>query len=97
MTKSLQFLSIFIIVSTLTACGPELRPFSTKLLNEGGWRDNDLKKIQFYVSEDVVIRRKITDGSSEITSGTIKMVKGVRVEEVRIKRGTPGVFQSKRR
>ncbi len=92
MAKLLQFLSIFIVVATLTSCSPDLRPFTTNLLKEGGWRDNDLKKIQFYVSEDIVIRRKISDGSSEITSGTIKIVKGVRVEEVRIRRGTPGIF-----
>jgi hypothetical protein len=92
MAKLLQYLGIFIIVATVTSCSPELRPFTSKLLDEGGWRDNDLKKIQFYVSDDIVIRRKITDGSTEISSGTIKMVKGVNVEEVRIKRGTPGIF-----
>jgi hypothetical protein len=93
MAKIGQNFSIFILVITLASCGPELRPFTTKLMNEGGWRDNDLKKIQFYASNDIIIRRKLTDGSSEISSsGTIKMVKGVKVEEVRIKHGTPGVF-----
>ncbi len=74
------------------SCSPELRPFSQSLLREGGWNDGELKKIQFYLSDDIVIYRKLTEGVSEITSGAIKIVKGERIEEVRIPRNTRGEF-----
>ena len=88
----MHYFSILWMISMTLSCSPDLRPFTRNILQEGGWGDNDLKKIQFYLSDDVVIRRNLTEGSSEITSGTIKIVKGEKVEEVRIKRGTPGVF-----
>jgi hypothetical protein len=89
-----QAFKIIALVCVLTAigCSRELRPFTSNILQEGGWSDSDLQKIQFYLSDDIVIRRNLTEGASEITSGTIKMVKGRKVEEVRIKRGTPGTF-----
>lgn len=80
------------IMTILSSCGSQLRPFTSHVLQEGGWSDSELKKIQFYLSDDIVIQRVLTEGSSEITSGTIKIVKGERIEEVRIPRGTPGVF-----
>lgn len=87
-----RFLSIITLIGVVSSCSPELRPFTSNLLKEGEWSDNDLKKIQFYLSNDLVISRALTDGTSEITSGSIKMVKGEKVEEVRIPQGTPGVF-----
>jgi hypothetical protein len=92
MKRIIHYFGILLLVSMIVSCSPDLRPFTRNILQEGGWGDNDLKKIQFYLSDDVVIRRNLTEGSSEITSGTIKIVKGEKVEEVRIKRGTPGVF-----
>lgn len=81
-----------LLILLMNSCSTELRPFTSHLLKEGGWSDNELKKIQFYLSDDIVIQRVLTEGSSEISSGTIKLVKGEKIEEVRIPRGTPGVF-----
>jgi hypothetical protein len=82
----------FVFISFLSSCGPELRPFTSNLLRESKWSDGELSKIQFYLSDDIVINRVLTEGSSEITSGSIKVVRGEKVEQVRIPRGTPGVF-----
>ena len=76
----------------LTACTPTLSPFTERLYDENRWSEDELKRIQFYLSEDIVLRRQIRDGSSEIIKGEIKMVDGRRVEEVIIRRNTPGVF-----
>jgi hypothetical protein len=92
MKKQLVKIIAFLCVLIAVGCSRELRPFTANILQEGGWSDTDLQKIQFYLSDDIVIRRNLTEGSSEITSGTIKIVKGRKVEEVRIKRGTPGTF-----
>ena len=76
-----------------SSCSRELRPFTSNTLQEGNWSDSELRKIQFYLSEDIIIRRNLTEGSNEISSGgSIKVFKGEKVEEVRIPKGTPGVF-----
>ena len=81
----------------LSACSPKLSPFSQKLVNQNAWSEDELKEIQFYLSDDIVLRRDFRRGSSKIVSGEIKMVNGRQVEEVRIPEGTPGIllFQPK--
>jgi len=88
---------LVIAVLFLSACSPKLSPFSQRLIDQNGWSEDELQQIQFYLSEDVVLKRDFTQGSSEIVSGEIKMVNGRRVEEVKIAKGTPGVllFQPK--
>ncbi|HEY9704650.1 MAG TPA: hypothetical protein V6C58_19570 [Allocoleopsis sp.] len=92
MKRFFYFFVLIYHVILFTSCSPELRPFTSNLLQEGGFNDVQLKKIQFYLSDDIIIQRRVTEGASEISSGTIKIVKGEKIEEVRIKRGTPGVF-----
>ncbi|MCB0633690.1 MAG: hypothetical protein R2824_21120 [Saprospiraceae bacterium] len=77
---------------TLSACSPQLTTFTQRLYDEYEWTETDLKRIQFYVSDDIVMRRQLTGGSSEIISGEIKVVDGREVEEVVIRRKTPGVL-----
>ncbi len=91
--KKLKFvlpLAIFTIL--LSSCSPKLTPFTERLHQENGWSEGELKQIQFYVSEDIVLRRQATKGSSKIEHGEIKIIDGKRVEEIVIKKGTPGVF-----
>ncbi len=93
MKNSIHFFMTFSLLLLMSSCSRELRPFTANILKEGNWSDTELKKIQFYLSEDIVIRRKLTEGVNEITSGgSIKIFKGEKVEEVRIPHGTPGVF-----
>jgi len=86
------------ILLVVGACSPSLSPFTQKLIDRNRWTEEDLKEIQFYLSRDIVLYRDYTSGAARIESGEIKMVKGRKVEEVRIPKGTPGVaiFQPKR-
>lgn len=79
-------------VFLLASCGPTLRPFTQDLYEEYGWTEADLQRIQFYVSKDIVLRRQLNTGTTEISSGEIKIVDGKEIEEVIIREGTPGVF-----
>jgi hypothetical protein len=81
---------LFLII--LSSCSPKLTPFTQELYRENGWTKSDLQQIQFYVSRDVVLRREATQGTSKIESGEIKIVDGKRVEQIVIRKGTPGVF-----
>ncbi|MEM1319957.1 MAG: hypothetical protein AAGG75_06840 [Bacteroidota bacterium] len=86
----LGILSLLLI--GLSSCSPKLTPFTQRLYEENRWTNEELKRIQFYLSEDIVLRREVSGGSSEIISGEIKMVDGQKVEEIVIRKGTPGVF-----
>ena len=88
--KSAFFL--FGIAVLTSSCGPQLSYFTQRLYDEGQFTDYELKNIQFYLSRDIVLRRDISRGRSEVVAGEIKMVDGRRVEEVVIRRGTPGVM-----
>ncbi len=95
MTQKIQ--SKLLILSTLilfslSACAPKMSVFTKTLYEENGWSDSDLSHIQFYLSDDIVLRRSLSKGESKITSGKIRMINGQRVEEVIFERGTPGVF-----
>ena len=76
----------------LSSCSPHLSPFTEDLYDENRWSDEELKQIQFYLSEDIVLRREASQGAATIESGRIRMINGRRVEEVIIRKGTPGVF-----
>ena len=76
----------------LTGCGPKLSPLTQRLIDEQNWSDNELQRIQFYLSEDLVLTRELRDGKSEIRNGQVKIVNGREVEQVVFKRNTPGVF-----
>lgn len=93
------FFGNFLLMSLLflSACSPKLSPFSQRLIDQNGWSEEELQQIQFYLSDDIVLKRDFRRGSSKIVSGEIKMVNGREVEEVRITKGTPGVllFQPK--
>lgn len=86
----LLFLSVLIM--TLASCSPRLTPFTASLRNEYQWTDSDLKKIQFYLSDEIVLWREVKDGDAKIKDGAIKIRDGKKVEEIRFPRKTPCVY-----
>ncbi|MCB0567042.1 MAG: hypothetical protein KDD01_21970 [Phaeodactylibacter sp.] len=87
----LSLLASFFMLA-FSACGPTLSPFTEQLYDQNRWSEKELKRIQFYLSEDIVMRRELSGAKSEIVSGEIKMIDGRQVEEVAIRKGTPGVL-----
>ena len=75
-----------------TSCAPKLTPFTQRLYEEQQWSDDELKKIQFYTSDDIILYRELSKGESRIVAGEIKIRNGKKVDEVVIKEGTPGVL-----
>ena len=67
--RNIFFLSSFLGL-LLTSCSPTLTPFTQKLYEENKWTNDELKQIQFYISDDIVLRRKAENGQ---TFGKIKM------------------------
>jgi hypothetical protein len=87
-----QMMAVFGFVALMTSCSPNLTPFTQELYDHTGLSENDLKRVQFYVSRDVVLFRELIQGESKITNGRIKLKNGKQIEEVVIKSGTPGAL-----
>jgi len=81
-----------LVVLFLTSCAPSLKYYTKEIHDDSRWSDSELGKIQFYLSNDIFLWRDVNRGESVITNGKIKMVDGREVEEIVIKKGTPGAF-----
>ena len=78
--KILKTLFLLVFAGILfTACSPTYSPFTQQLYDKNRWSENELKKIQFYLSDDIIMQREISGGASEIISGEIKMINGKEV------------------
>ena len=82
----------FVALIFLAGCSPNLAPFTQDLYDQNRWSESELKNIQFYLSNDIVLHRELSGGKSTISGGKIRMVNGRQVEEIVFKKGTPGVL-----
>jgi len=84
-------ISLFVFgILSLSSCSKNLHYFTDRMQNEYEWEERELKKIQFFLSEDIVLTRARRGGKTNIKDGKIQVKKDSRVEEIRFKRGTPG-------
>lgn len=90
--KTIQIIFIFAFAGMMFNCSPKLSPFTQDLQEENSWTEEDLKRIQFYVSRDIKLHRDFKSGESKIEDGKVRMINGRKVEEVIISKGTPGVL-----
>ena len=82
---------LFCIIA-LTSCSPRYTYFTENLYKKQKWSQEDIKRIQFYVSEDIVLTRAISDDETSITEGKIRIINGRKVQQVIIRERTPGVL-----
>lgn len=66
-------------------------PFDANLNKQCKENGIDVLKVQFYNSDKLVIEREVTSGSALVNGGVIKFKNGKKIEQVLIKRHTPGV------
>lgn len=88
--KQIFYLSIMGLL-TLSSCSPRLSPLTENMVRENRWTEDDLRRIQFYLSEDIVMTRRLGGNASTIESGEVRIINGQKVEQVIIEKGTPGV------
>ena len=87
--RSILFFAVSLLL--FPSC-KNLVPYSDALKSKYHLQSSDLMRVQFYVSDPIVLQRKFTDGSAEVVKGKVKIVNGEKVEEVIIPSGTPGVL-----
>lgn len=84
----------FLLLSLLffSSCSKSLTPFTERLYDEFDWTDSELEKIQFYLSEDIVLKRVRANDKAKIDDGKIRVQDNKEVEQIVFEKGTPGVF-----
>jgi hypothetical protein len=85
----------FGLVLLLGSCSPRLTPLTSGLVDSQNWSDNELRRIQYYLNQDIVLERQVRDRGSEIVLGNVIMRDGRQVERLVFPRGTPGAFVRK--
>lgn len=82
--------ALFILISSCKT----LIPFTENLKVENKWTDNELKSIQFYNSNTIILHRELNSNETGIEAGKIKMIDGKEVEEIIIQSKTPGIVSA---
>ena len=90
--KSFVYLFFSAALLMLSSCSKNLTYYTDDIQNDFRWSESELKQIQFYVSEDIRLVRASNNGMSEIENGQIKIKDNREVDEVIIKKGTPGTL-----
>ncbi len=90
--QKLIYLLLSIMVLGLSSCSTKLTSFTERLYDQHRWSEQQLKQIQFYLSDDIVLRRDAGTSRSKLDNGQILVVDGRKIEQVVFKKGTPGVF-----
>jgi hypothetical protein len=94
MKANIQILAFFALI--LASCSTPLTPFTRTLYDEQNFTDSDLKRIQFFLSSDLVLYRYLDEKTDyQINDGSVRVRDGRKTQEVVIKHGTPGVFISR--
>jgi len=76
---------------SLSSCGPQMVPFTTDVEYQTGLNKEQLKNVQFYNSNPIVLYREVNNNTTEVYRGEIKMKNGKQVEQIVIPPNTPGV------
>ena len=90
--QNIVIVTLAIIGITLSSCSKNLTYFSDNLQREYNWSQAELERIQFYVSQDIRLVKVASSGNARIEDGKIKVKDNSNVNEVLIKRGTPGTL-----
>lgn len=83
-----KILLAILIAGSLTACKVT---FTSSVRSTIEAKELDLKKIQYYNSQKIILRRILTSEEAGIASGKVSIQNGLRIEEIQIKKNTPGV------
>src|SRR4030095_14248112 len=84
---------LLILVLFMTSCAPKLVPFTQQLRQQLKLQPEELRSIQFYFSNDFVLRRGENNDTKETNHGELTVMNDAKIEEIIIKAGTPCVVR----
>jgi hypothetical protein len=77
----------------IVSCAPTRVPFTQQLREQYKLNVEELKSIQFYTSNTLILRRAETESKKETSGGELTISKDRVLEEIVIKAGTPCVIR----
>jgi hypothetical protein len=90
--RLLAALALAALAAAATGCASYV-PFTEELRTQNDLREAELRNLQLYVSDDIVLRREATSSGRQITPGhRLVLLSGKTIEEVVIEEHTPGVM-----
>lgn len=90
--KSIFHLACVALVILTSSCSPTLNYYTESLHDDLQFSEAELKSVQFYLSNDIVLYRDLGSNETRITEGKIKTIDGRKVEEIIFPKETPGVL-----
>lgn len=94
MKRTKLFISFLLCLSLhfiSTGCASHIA-FTQELREEYNLTDDELKNLQFYTSDKIVLERELISADREVSSSHILVTKqGKQIDQVIIKKGTPGI------
>lgn len=85
-----KYLIVIVLAIMLASCQNKIY-FTYDLKKKLEEKELDVKKVQFYNSEKIVLTRSMPHNEAEVTKGELKFENGKFVEEIIINKNTPGV------
>jgi hypothetical protein len=76
----------------LSACSPKVQ-YTSYLATKYQLTEADLKKVQFYTSEDIILSTKESSSKTETENGNIVVSSNTAEDQIIIKKGTPGILE----
>lgn len=89
--KTKLFLLIFFISLIASSCAPKKIVFTQFMRSKVEGDGLNIKDVQFYNSQDIVLQRNVAYEETKIASGAINFENGKYVEIITIEKETPGV------
>src|SRR6201996_9520025 len=96
-TVILLFTSVSLVLTSCSSsrnAGKGYVPFTKDLRAKLDKENIDLKQVQFYVDQKLILSRNLGDQKVEVHSGIVKMENGKFVNDVIIPAFTPGICES---
>lgn len=92
--KNMKPTTVFFLAALLALTTSCKVTFTRDLRNKIETQGLDLKKIQYYNSSKITLRRILTNSETKVASGEVRLNNGVYIEEIEIKKNTPGICDS---
>jgi hypothetical protein len=80
-----------VLAVCLTACSGPKSYFTQEIRTKIEAKSVTVEQIQFYVDRDVELRRELSSGNLQVSSGKVKFENGKYIHIILLKKGTPGV------
>ena len=87
-----KILGLILIVAVFSSCSRKVA-FTSNIQNEYKFSEDNLKKIQFYTSDEIVLVRTKKEGNVTVEQGTLLIKNEDNVEKIIIKKNTPCVLE----